>query len=244
MGKGLHYPSGKIRSVKLLALETSTHMLSVALSIDDSLIERAEFCANGGSDRLLLWVQQVLAEAGISLKQLDAIAFGAGPGSFTGLRMACGVAQGLAYGADLPVIPIVTLAALALAQGSGRRLACLDARMNEVYCAAYEVKDNEVEEILAPLVCPPELLPLPPGREWIGCGDGFASYADTLAARLGDALSSIDPQVPALASAVARLAVRQFREGRALPPAQAVPFYVRDKVALTTRERLARGGSK
>ncbi|CAG4882860.1 putative Inactive homolog of metal-dependent proteases, molecular chaperone [Georgfuchsia toluolica] len=231
--------------MKLLALETSTHMLSVALSIDDSLIERAEFCVNGGSDRLLPWVQQVLAEAGVSLQQLDAIAFGAGPGSFTGLRMACGVAQGLAYGANLPVIPIVTLAALALAQGPGRMLSCLDARMNEVYCAAYEVNGDKVEEVLAPLVCPPELLPLPPGREWMGCGDGFASYADTLAVRLGDALLSIDPQVPALAPAVVRLAARQLRQSRgALPPAQAVPFYVRNKVALTTQERLARGGSK
>ena len=230
--------------MKLLALETSTHMLSVALSVDDRMIERSEFCVNGGSDRLLPWVQQVLAEAGVSLQQFDAIAFGAGPGSFTGLRMACGVAQGLAYGADLPVIPIVTLAALALAQGSGRKLACLDARMNEIYCAAYEVKGDEVEEILAPSVCPPELLPLPLGKGWQGCGDGFAVYADTLAVRLGGVLSSVDAQVPPLAPAVARLAAVQYRQGRVLPPAQAMPLYVRDKVALTTQERLARGGSK
>lgn len=219
-------------------------MLSVALSVDNRSIERAEFCVNGGSDRLLPWVQQVLAEAGISLQQLDAIAFGAGPGSFTGLRMACGVAQGLAYGADLPVISVVTLAALALSRGPGRMLSCIDARMNEVYCAAYDVKGDEAEEVLAPLVCPPQLLPLPPGSEWKGCGDGFVSYADTLTARLGDALSSFDPQVPALAPAVAQLAARQFREGRILAAADAVPLYVRDKVALTTQERLARGGNK
>lgn len=219
-------------------------MLSVALSMDNRMIERSEFCVNGGSDRLLTWVQQVLAEAGISLQQLDAIAFGAGPGSFTGLRMACGVAQGLAYGADLPVIPIITLAALALSQGPGRMLACLDARMNEVYCAAYEVKGDEVEEVLAPSVCPPEFLPLPQGLGWRGCGDGFATYTDTLATRIGAALSSVDPQVPPLAPAVVRLAAMRFRQGRVLSAAQAVPLYVRDKVALTTQERLARGGSK
>lgn len=219
-------------------------MLSVALSMDNRLIERSEFCVNGGSDRLLPWVQQVLAEAGMSLQQLDAIAFGAGPGSFTGLRMACGVAQGLAYGADLPVIPVVTLAALALSQGSGRILACLDARMKEVYYAAYEVNGDQVKEVLAPLVCPPELLPLPPEKEWRGCGDGFASYADTLATRLGAVLLSFDAQVPPLAPAVACLAAQQFRAGRTLAAADAVPLYVRDKVALTTQERLARGGSK
>jgi tRNA threonylcarbamoyladenosine biosynthesis protein TsaB len=247
-----HYPSGKIRVVNLLALETSTHQLSVALLMDNRLIERSEICINGGSDRLLPWVQQLLAEAGISLQQLDVIAFGVGPGSFTGLRMACGVAQGLAYGADLPVIPVVTLAALALSavpSGHGRVLVCLDARMNEVYSAAYEVQgaeaeEIEVNEIVAPSVCPPELLSVPSGKGWQGCGDGFAKYADTLALRLGDAIAAVNPQIPPLAPAVARLAARQFRQGNMLSAAEAVPFYVRDKVALTTQERLARGGNK
>lgn len=223
-------------------------MLSVALSIEDSdgslLIERSEFSINGGSDRLLPWVQQVLAEAGISLHQLDAVAFGAGPGSFTGLRMACGVAQGLAYGADIPVIPVVTLAALAVVHGPGRILACLDARMNEVYSAAYEVSGDEVEEILSPSVAPAELLSLPPGRGWKGCGDAFTAYANALALRFGEVVSSFDPTIPPLAPAVARLAASRFRQGKILSAADAVPFYVRDKVALTTQERLARGGSK
>ncbi len=242
--EGGHYPSGKIRRVNLLALETSTHMLSVALSMDDRLIERSEFCVNGGSDRLLPWVQQVLAEAGLTLQQLDVIAFGAGPGSFTGLRMACGVAQGLAYGADLPVIPVVTLKALAVARGPGRVLVCMDARMNEVYSAAYEIQGDTAEEIAAPSVYPPELLPLPNGSGWLGCGDGFASYSETLATRLGNVVSSVDPGVPPLAAAVARLATVEWRAGKAMPAAQAVPLYVRDKVALTTQERLARGGNK
>jgi tRNA threonylcarbamoyladenosine biosynthesis protein TsaB len=230
--------------VNLLAIETSTHLLSVALTTEHCSVERAEFCASGGSDRLLPWVRQVLAEAGISLSQLDAIAFGAGPGSFTGLRMACGIAQGLAFGAGLPVIPVVTLQALALLQGPGRVFACLDARMSEVYSAAYEVSGEDVDEILPPSVSPPELLALPPGRNWKGCGDGFAACADALALRLGDSIAAIDPRVPPLAPGVARLALRQLRAGNVLEAADAVPLYIRDKVALTTAERLARGGSK
>lgn len=229
-------------------------MLSVALAMPGQLIERSEFCINGGSELLLPWVEQVLVEGGTTLQQLDAIAFGVGPGSFTGLRMACGAAQGLAYGADLPVIPVVTLAALALAHagdsaaGPQQILACLDARMNEVYSAAYIVDGDDIEEILAPSVCPPELL-MPPPRGfgsggWKGCGDGFASYADVLHLRLDDALSSVVPTVPPLASFVARLAAQQWRAGGAVQASDAVPLYLRDKVALTTQERLARGGNK
>ena len=128
--------------MNLLALETSTHRLSVALWRDGACLERAEQVANGGSERLLPWVNELLAEAGISLADLDGIAFGAGPGGFTGLRLACGVAQGLAFGLDLPVIGITTLEALAVMAGERdagieQVFASLDARMNEVYCAAY-----------------------------------------------------------------------------------------------------------
>lgn len=230
--------------MKLLALETSTHMLSVACKVDDQIIERSEFCANGGSDRLLPWVGEVLAEAGITLGQLDAVAFGAGPGSFTGLRLSCSIAQGLAYGADLRVVPIVTLAALALADGSPRVLSCLDARMSEVYSAAYEVDRDAVTEIVAPSVVPAELLSLPPGGAWKGCGDGFSSYGEALARRLGDRVASIDTRVPPLAGTVARLAAVELRRGRDVDAAHALPIYIREKVALTTQERLARGGDK
>lgn len=228
----------------LLAIETSTHMLSVALAMDDCIVERSEYCVNGGSDRLLPWVAQILAEAGTSLSQLDAIAFGAGPGSFTGLRLACGIAQGLAYGADRPVIPIVTLEALALARGPGRILACLDARMNEVYAAAYEVAGNAITELVPPGVSPPEMLALPPGGNWKGCGDGFVSYAEALALRLDGLMVAVDATIPPLAPAVASLAMRQFLLGKMLCAAEALPFYIRDKIALTTEERLARGGNK
>lgn len=227
----------------LLAIETSTHMLSVALTTDGGIIERSAYCPTGGSDRLLPWVHEILNEAGITLADLDAIAFGAGPGSFTGLRLACAAAQGLAYGAEIPVIDIATLEALALANGPGRVFACLDARMNEVYSAAYEVSAEGVVEVLAVNVSPPEFIPLPPGSGWKGCGDGFATYRTALEQRM-QVLLEINPTVPPLAPAVATLAESRMRRGDTIRPADATPIYVRNKVALTTAERMARGGNK
>lgn len=219
----------------LLALESATHRLSVALWLDGRVIERAAELPNGSSEWLLPNVRGLLAESGVGLEALDGIAFGAGPGSFTGLRLAAGCAQGLAYGLDLPVLGIVTLEALALASGEGKAYACLDARMNEVYVAAYE---NGVE-IIAPVVCPPEQVPLPAGEGWVACGDGFASYGERL-----PRFERIRVDLRPTAAAVATLAAPRFARGEGVAAAEAQPIYVRDKVALTTAERLARGGSK
>jgi len=221
--------------MRILALETATHRLSVAYWEDGIVVEQAAELPSGGSQWLLPAAQGLLDEAGITMKALDAIAFGAGPGSFTGLRLAAGCAQGLAFGLDLPAIGINTLEALALAGGEAKAYACLDARMNEVYVAAY---DRGVE-ILAPKVCPPERISLPEGDGWVGCGDGFASYA----ARL-PVLQAIRPEVRPTAAAVALLAAPRLARGEGVDAALAAPLYVRDKVALTTAERLARGGSK
>lgn len=221
--------------MNLLALETSTRRLSVALWCDGRLRVCCAEHTHGGSELILPWVGQLLDEEAIGLHQLDGIAFGAGPGGFTGVRLACGIAQGLAFGADLPTIGIGSLEALALEHGPGRVYACLDARMNEVYVAAY---DRGVE-ILAPKVCPPERVPLPEGDDWVGCGDGFASYA----ARL-PALRTRRPELRPTAAAVARLAAPKLADGAGMDAALAAPRYVRDKVALTTAERLARGGLK
>ena len=200
---------------------------------------------NGGSERLLPWANELLAEAGLGLKQLDGIAFGAGPGGFTGLRLACGVAQGLAFGLDLPVVPVGTLAALALAAGDGCNLACLDARMNEIYLAAYRVAGESVEEVMAPKVGAGEAAPLPDGAGWRGVGDGFAiAHGATLRQRMGDRLVGVDTNAFPTAAAVARLAAPVLAAGSGVDAALAAPLYVRDKVALTTAERLARGGSR
>lgn len=199
---------------------------------------------NGGSERLLPWAGELLVEAGMRLNQLDGVAFGAGPGGFTGLRLACGVAQGLAFGLDVPVAPVGTLAALALTAGEGKVLACLDARMHEIYLAAYVVTGDRAEEVMAPKVGSGEAAPLPEGDGWRGAGDGFAAYGEVLRQRMGDRLAGVDAGVFPTAAAVARLAAPVLAAGGGVSAAQAAPLYVRDKVALTTAERLARGGSR
>jgi tRNA threonylcarbamoyladenosine biosynthesis protein TsaB len=227
--------------MRLLAFETATRRLSVALWQDGESIERAAELPNGGSERLLPWVHELLAEAGLTLAQIDGIAFGAGPGGFTGLRLACGVAQGLAWGLDLPVMPISTLEALALASGEREVWACLDARMNEVYGAAYTVDGDCLTELMAPVCMPPAVAPAPTFAGGWGVGDGFAAYGDLLLARKPD-LQGLRAEVLPTAAAVLRLAAPAFARGAAVAAALAQPIYVRDKVALTTAERLARGG--
>ena len=227
----------------LLAFETATRRLSVALWQDGELIERSGEIANGGSERVLPWARELLAEAGITQARLDGIAFGAGPGGFTGLRLACGVAQGLAWGLDLPVVPVCSLEALALASGDNDVWTCLDARMNEVYAAAYRVDGDCVTQLMAPVCLPPAVAPAPTFSGGWGVGDGFAAYGPLLSARKPD-LAGLRADVFPTAAAVLRLAVPAFARGEAVPAAQARPIYVRDKVALTTAERMARGGAK
>jgi len=229
--------------MRLLAFETATRRLSVALWQDGELIERAAVVPNGGSERLLPWVQELLAEGGLALAQIDGVAFGAGPGGFTGLRLGCGVAQGLAWGLDIPVLPVSTLEALALESGDGNVWACLDARMNEVYGAAYIVAGDTVTQLVAPSCMPPALIPVPVFGRGRGVGDGFAAYGPLLHGRKGD-LAAVLPDLFPAATGVLRLAAQAFLGGRALSAAAAQPIYVRDKVALTTAERIARGGAK
>ena len=244
MPPGGHRASIRIHGMKLLAFEASTRRLSVALWYEGVLAEKSADVPNGGSERLLPWAGELLAEAGLSRQQLDGIAFGAGPGGFTGLRLACGVAQGLAFGLDCPVVPVGTLAALALDAGNGKVLACLDARMNEVYVAAYLVTGESVEEIQAPEVGAGETVGLPNGEDWRGVGDGFAARGEVLRQRLGHRLIGENAHAHPTATAVARLAAPRLARGAGVDAALAVPIYVRDKVALTTAERKARGGLK
>jgi tRNA threonylcarbamoyladenosine biosynthesis protein TsaB len=229
--------------MRLLAFETATRRLSVALWQDGEFIERSAEVPNGGSERLLPWVNELLAEAGLTLAQIDGVAFGAGPGGFTGLRLACGVAQGLAWGLELPVLPVSTLEALALEAGDGNVWTCLDARMNEVYGAAYAVAGDTVMQLMAPACMPPAVVPLPAFERGRGVGDGFGAYGSLLQARKTD-LEEIRPDRYPTAVGVLRLAAPFFLRGLALPAAEAQPVYVRDKVALTTAERIARGGAK
>ncbi|MBI3525948.1 MAG: tRNA (adenosine(37)-N6)-threonylcarbamoyltransferase complex dimerization subunit type 1 TsaB [Betaproteobacteria bacterium] len=232
--------------MKLIALETSTHHLSIALWLDGVLIERDGDIPNGGSERLLPWLNELLTDAGMTFSQFDGIAFGAGPGGFTGLRLACGVAQGLAFGLDLPVVGVSSLEALALAAYSGgteRIFASLDARMNEVYFAAYQIRDGASETVQAPAVAVPQSVLAPQawdGIDWIGCGNGFVAYPEMLKTAAHELRADCWPT----AAAVARLAAPRLARGEGVDAGLAAPLYVRDKVALTTAERYARGGLK
>ncbi len=228
--------------MKLLALESSTERLTAALSCDGRILEREGACGVPHSEIALPLVRLLLDEAGVGLGALDGIAFGAGPGAFTGLRLAASVAQGLAVGAGLPVIGICSLEALALGMGDGLVYACTDARMNEVYCAACRVRGEAVEVVVAPAVAAPAQAPLPPGEGWLGCGSGFAAYRDALSARLGPAIRRVDETARPRAAALLRLAVPRLARGEGVDAALAAPLYVRDKVAMTIRERVALGG--
>ena len=227
--------------MKILAIETSTDFGTCALLNDDTLDQRP--CAPGRphSETLLPLVRAVMADNGLGFAQLDAIAFGAGPGAFTGLRVACGVAQGLAVGIGLPVVPVCGLEAMAALAGERHVLSLLDARMGEVYAAAYERRDSGLGLRGEMHVGPPATLDVPAGRNWVACGNALAAYPE-LAERLRAAGYALRPEILPQAGAVARLAVPRLARGFGIDPALAAPLYVRDKVARTIRERLDAGG--
>ena len=223
--------------MRILALDSSTDWLSVALCDGERWRERGERAATAASERALPLVGELLAEAGFGVRALDGIAFGAGPGSFTGVRIACGIAQGLSLGARVPLLGIPTLLALAQAawraRGTETVFACLDARMREVYVAAYRRVGDRWDTPVEPAVLKPADVVAPAGT-WHGCGDGFAAYPD-VAARL--ALASLDAAAVPSARAIGELAAPRFAAGEGVDAAHAEPLYVRHRVALTTRER-------
>jgi tRNA threonylcarbamoyladenosine biosynthesis protein TsaB len=223
--------------LKILALETSTDYCSVALSRSGTTLYREAPAGQRHSELVLPMVDELLNESGLRLVDLDGIAFGAGPGSFTGLRIACGVAQGLAFGAGLNLAPVPTLMALAEACGETRVVACLDARMGEIYHAAYERVEGCWLEVSGPVLCDAESAPMLEEEGWTGCGSGFERYADRLAKRYGERLVRIRPQLLPHARAVATLGAEFFAAGKGVTPEQALPLYVRDKVALKMDER-------
>ena len=223
--------------MNLLALDTSTEYCSVALLRGDVLTLREEQTVQRHSEMILPMIEDLLAASGLALAHLDGIAFGAGPGSFTGLRIACGVAQGLAYGAGLRVVPVGTLAALAQEADAPKVIACLDARMGEIYHAAYRRDGGRWTEIVAPGVGPAESAPELEGDGWFGCGSGFAVYAAALTKRYGRQLDGIAADLHPHARSIARLAAPVLAAGGGLSAEQAAPIYVRNKVALKMHEQ-------
>lgn len=223
--------------MKILALETSGDFCSVALW-RDGVIEERELPAEQRQSGLLLdMVHELLVSCEVTLKDVTGIAFGAGPGAFTGLRVACGVTQGLALGADKPVVAVNTLQALAAGCGAERVVCCVDARMREVYQAAYQQRDGGWACVQQAGVYAPDAVPPLPGPDWIGCGTGFAVYRQVLQTRYGAQLAAINENLHVRARDIAALAAPVFARGGGCAADQAAPIYVRDKVALMSHER-------
>jgi len=226
----------KTRPVKLLAVDTSSDACSCALWIDEDCREIFEMAPQRHGERLLPMMDRLLADAGLSVGQLDALAFGRGPGSFTGVRIAAGAVQGIAFAADLPVAPVSSLRAMA--QGvyrvlaKGAVLAAFDARMGEVYWGAYRADGTP---LVAPLgreaVCAPDAVAVPPVGTWFGAGRGWGAYRDTLTAAAGDRLAGVDPERYPHAWDVATLGAAAAAQGALVGAEQALPVYLRDKVA-------------
>ena len=226
----------------ILAIETSSELASAALSYKGQVISRETSGVHTHSQTVLPMVQELLAQAGMPLSQCDAIAFGAGPGSFTGVRTACGVAQGLAFGLDLPVIPIVTLQAMAHACreacGVDDVLVLLDARMDEVYWAQYRYRDGW-QTVIEPTLSASSAVSA--SGSVTACGNGLIAYASAFDSMpfARNAQRDVMPH----AAQVVQLAQVELAAGRVVSARDAQPMYLRNKVAFTTAERLAKAAA-
>ena len=222
--------------MKILAIETATDACSAALLIDDSVKQELHIAPREHVKIILPMIDRLLATAELKVNQLDAIAFGRGPGSFTGLRIATGIAQGIAFSADLPVAPVSTLAALA--QGCVREykaskiLAALDARMQEVYWGIYQSNKNGLVELQGTeTVCAPSQVELPDAHNWTGAGSGWDTYKESMQERCENKIDATYPDQRPQAEDVARLAIQLIESGQTVPAEEAHPIYLRDNVA-------------
>lgn len=224
--------------MNLLALDTSSEGCSAALLTGDQLSERFQLAPRGHTRLLMPMVRELLREHGLAPADLDVLAFACGPGSFTGLRIATGVVQGLAWALQLPVVPVSSLAAVAygaiceheLADGQGVAVA-FDARMDEVYWGCYLCRQGLPQALAEERVCSPEAVTLPAGASaWIGAGAGW-QYRERMPAAVREPVTRTDTGLTLRAGWVARLAQVAAAEGRTLSAAEAQPVYLRDEVA-------------
>lgn len=232
----------------ILAIETATEACSAALLAGNDILHKFEHQPQQQARLILPMVDALLAEAGLAPEKLDAVAFGCGPGSFTGLRIAAAVTQGIAVAGDLPVLPVSTLAAIA--QGTHRRhgetrvLAAIDARMQEVYWGAYRLNGEGLMELQEQEhVLPPTQVLVPAvAEDWCGAGSGWRAYSEILRSHLvgqGCSVERMYQDAWPEAVDVLTLALPLYRNGKGLDAAKAIPTYLRDKVAKSTAERAA-----
>jgi len=226
--------------MNLLAIETATETCSVALSVDGAIRHRYEHAPRQHAELLLPWVEELLAEAGISFGAVDAIAFSRGPGSFTSLRIGIGVVQGLAWASGCPVIPVSSLAATAQAaadKGIRTALVALDARMNEVFTGLFRLNDNGIMTADGKeRVCGPDLVQVPGETDLHAVGIGFERYPELteMAGRLAGMHTNIWPD----AVSILKLAQEWLQTNKALPAEMAQPVYLRDNVAQKSKPRI------
>lgn len=228
--------------MKLLAVETSTDACSAALFIDGEISEKFALAPREHTKLILPMIDELMAEAQLKPQQLDAIALSRGPGSFTGVRIAGGVVQGIAFGADLPVVPVSTLAAIAQDffnkhEAAELSFTAMDARMDEIFWGVYLRNPLGLAELIGAEAVTPAMDIVFPDRSGFGVGSGWGVYAEQLSNRLGNRLLGMDVQVWPRAAAIAQLGAYGFANGLAVAVEQAMPVYLRDKVAKKQSER-------
>ncbi len=221
--------------MKILAIETATEACSAALLVDGDIIDRFQVAPRQHGDLILPMVDELLNEAGFKLQQMDALAFGRGPGSFTGVRMATGVIQGLAFATDLPVAPVSTLAALAqqalpLAEGT-TVYAALDARMGEVYWCEYELVNGALKQVTDESVTAPLKIKTKGAKEAVGIGHGWDTYANELTDLVNAQNLVLAADSLPRAREVAQLALSLVNDGQTVSAEHALPVYLRNNVA-------------
>ncbi|MEY3220436.1 MAG: hypothetical protein RIT27_1793 [Pseudomonadota bacterium] len=221
--------------MKLLALDTSTDACSCALQIHQEIIFVEEIAPRRHAELILEMVDHLFVESGLSPTELDAVAFGCGPGSFTGIRIATGVTQGIAFGLEIPVIPISTLAILA--QGAyhvhndcKNVLVAIDARMNEVYWGEYQLYENIMRLQGEEIVSKPEHLPTIKTTSYYGVGNGWKSYQPLLMPQFEPNLINVIDEPYPFAKNMLPLAIRAFEENNVVSVEQALPIYLRNQV--------------
>ena len=219
--------------MKILAIETSTEACSAALGIDNSCIYRHQIAPRKHTELILPMIDSLLNEANIKLNSLDAIAFGRGPGAFTGVRIAISVTQGLAYPYDIPVIPISTLAILA--QQFSNKYDCIaasfDARMKEIYWGLYRKnKLNIMEAIKKEKVCLPNNISTPSSGEWFGAGSGWKLYSDEIKSKFKCKIIDFDDNAYPHAKDIIKIAIPLYLDGKVMSAELVSPVYLRDKV--------------
>ncbi|ORU89972.1 MAG: tRNA threonylcarbamoyladenosine biosynthesis protein TsaB [Cycloclasticus sp. symbiont of Poecilosclerida sp. M] len=221
--------------MKILAIETATEACSAALLIDGDIIDRFQIAPRLHGELILPMVDELLSEAGVSLQNLDALAFGRGPGSFTGVRMATGIIQGLAFATDLPVAPVSTLVALAKQLSNEAEVktiyAALDARMGEVYWCEYALEKGDLQAVSKEMVIAPTAVASVSTTQAVGIGHGWRTYNDELLQSLSRPIQKILPDALPSAKEVAQLATRLVQNEETVSAENALPVYLRDNVA-------------